>query len=78
MTLSAPAITQRYSINAIKEEACNLVETGIISLNQPLYVLYEYLPIREWLDIECELERWNFLMRDRIIDLIGDLQWDND
>jgi hypothetical protein len=77
MILSAP-LTQRYSINTIKEEACNLVETGLINLNQPLYVLYQYLPIREWVGIECELERWNFLMRDRIVDLIGDLQWDND
>ncbi len=70
--------TKRYSINAIREEASNLVEIGAMSLDQPLRILYEYLPAQYWNKIERELERHDYLLRDRIIDLIGNLYWDND
>lgn len=72
------ASTKRYSISAIREEACNLVEMGLISLNQPLRILCEYLPTEYWNNIEQELERNDFLLRDRIIDLVGALNWDSD
>ena len=72
------ASTKRYSINAIREEASNLVEKGVVSLNQPLRILYEYLPAQYWNIIERELERHDYLLRDRIIDLVGALNWDSD
>ena len=72
------ASTKRYSINAIREEASNLVERGVVSLNQPLRILYEYLPAQYWNKIERELEIHDYLLRDRIIDLVGALSWDND
>ena len=68
----------RYSIDVIQEEARHLVEKGAISRQQPLYVLCQYIPAREWVCVECELERCDFLLRDRIGDLIGSEQWDND
>ncbi len=70
--------TCRLSIDTIKNEAKQLVEKGIVSRSQPLYVLCEYLPAREWLGIECELERCDYLLRDRIGDLISCERWDND
>lgn len=70
--------TKRYSIVSIKEEAYNLVEIGVISLDQPLRILCEYLPPKQWDTIECELERHDYLLRDRIIDLIGKLEWESD
>ena len=70
--------TKRYSINAIREEASNLVETGAVSTDQPLRILYEYLPAKHWHKIEEELERHDYLLRDRIIDLLGALRWEND
>jgi hypothetical protein len=70
--------TKRYSINTIREEAHNLVEKGVITLNQPLRILFEYLPMQQWNIIECELERHDYLLRDRVIDLIGQLKWDSD
>jgi hypothetical protein len=69
---------KRYSIATIREEACNLVEVGAITLDQPLRILFEYLPAKEWGMIECELERYDYLLRDRIIDLVGEISWDSD
>ncbi len=67
-----------YSIELLKDEVCCLVERGIINRNQPLYILCEYLPAREWLDIECILERSDYLLRDRVKDLIGEPNWNDD
>ena len=70
--------TKRYSIVTIKEEARNLLATGAIALNQPLRILFEYLPPRQWDTIESELELHDYLLRDRVIDLIGKLDWEDD
>lgn len=72
------ALTTRYSIASIREEAVNLTQAGIIALNQPIRILFEYFPTREWNDIECELERHDYLLRDRIIDLVGKIAWESD
>ncbi len=67
-----------YSINTIKDEARQLVERGLLSRHQPIYVLCQYIPAREWVCIESELERCEYLLRDRVGDLIGSEHWDND
>lgn len=68
----------RYSINAIQDEARELVNRGLISRKQPIYVLCKYIPAREWACIESELEKSDFLLRDRISDLLGQEEWEND
>lgn len=68
----------QFSISAIKDEARQLVEKGVISRQQPIYVLCNYIPAREWALVECELERCDFLLRDRIGDLMGQEEWEND
>ncbi|AOX03055.1 MAG: DUF4327 family protein [Moorea sp. SIO1F2] len=73
---STPSI--RYSIDVIQDEARRLVDKGFVSRQQPIYVLCQYIPAREWLCVECELEQCEFLLRDRIADLIGSQQWEND
>jgi hypothetical protein len=78
-TISIPSTsTVRYSINVLQDEARDLVEKGVISRQQPIYVLCQYIPARDWVCVECELERCNFLLRDRIADLMGSEVWDND
>ena len=77
MISTTPSI-ERYSINAIREEAINLLENGLIALNQPLRILFEYLPAKQWNTIECELEQYDYLLRDRIIDLVGEVSWESD
>ncbi|MDE5106043.1 MAG: DUF4327 family protein, partial [Trichodesmium sp. St17_bin3_1_1] len=43
-----------------------------------IYTLCQYIPVREWACVEGELEECDFLLRDRIGDLIGSEKWDND
>jgi len=74
----SPTSTKRYSIMTIREETINLVQIGVIALNQPLRVLCEYLPSQQWNTIECELERHDYLLRDHIVDLVGKVDWNND
>lgn len=68
----------RYSLNLIQDEARQLVQKGVVSRQQPIYTLCQYIPPREWVCVESELEKSDFLLRDRIGDLIGREQWDND
>lgn len=70
--------TIQYSIDVIQDEARDLVRQGVVSRQQPIYALCKYIPAREWGWVECELERSNFLLRDRIGDLIGHEDWDSD
>ena len=67
-----------YSINMIQDEVRHLVEKGTISRQQPIYILCQYIPAREWVCVESELEKCDYLLRDRIGDLIGSETWDND
>jgi hypothetical protein len=68
----------RYSLDVIRDEARRLVHKGIVSRHQPIYTLWQYIPAREWSCLETELEQGNFLLRDRIGDLLGREEWDND
>ena len=79
MLQSVQSIQYRsYSIDAIREEVHQLVRSGRVSRQQPLYVLCNYIPTREWNEVEQELEQNSFLLRDRIGDLISQEHWDND
>lgn len=75
--LSSPPLL-RYSLEVIKEEARQMVAKGIVSRQQPIYILCQYIPAREWVEVECELERHEYLLRDRISDLIESETWSND
>lgn len=70
--------TVRFSIELIRDEARQLVQAGVVSRQQPIYVLCKYIPAREWANVETELEKGGFLLRDRIGDLLGREEWDND
>jgi hypothetical protein len=67
-----------YSLEVIQEEARQLVYRGRIDRHQPIYVLGQYIPAREWEYIERELERNGFLLRDPVIDLLGREDWCED
>lgn len=67
-----------YNLEVIQDEARHLVERGLVSRRQPIYVLCEYIPVCEWTFVEHELEENDFLLRDPIADLIGYEEWDND
>ncbi|BAQ63736.1 DUF4327 family protein [Geminocystis sp. NIES-3709] len=69
---------QDYSIEMIKDEVRHLVDKGTVSRHQPIYILCQYIPAREWVCVECELEKCDYLLRDQIGDLIACENWDND
>lgn len=70
--------TVQYSLDVIRDEARQLVSKGVISRQQPIYTLCQYIPARDWVCVEEELEDCDYLLRDRIGDLIGCEKWDND
>lgn len=75
---ASPYVSTRYSIDTLKDEARQLIETGLVSRQQSIYTLCKYIPAREWVTIECELERCDYLLRDPIGDLISNDNWEND
>jgi len=77
-TIPPKRIYQRYSLEMIQDEALQLLERGRIGRQQPIYILCQYIPAREWVEVECELERCDYLLRDRIADLVGIEKWEND
>ena len=68
----------QYSIDAIKDEARQLVTQGLLTRQQPIYTLCQYIPACEWVCIEIELEKNDFLLGDRLVDLLGREEWDSD
>jgi hypothetical protein len=70
--------SSQYSIAVIQTEARQLVEQGVVSRQQRIYTLWRYIPAREWIRVERELEKSNFLLRDCLGDLIGWEEWHND
>lgn len=71
-------MTYKYDLKVIQDAAYSLVEKGFINRQQSIYILLRYIPIREWLFIERELEDKDFQLGDRICDLITNEHWDND
>jgi hypothetical protein len=70
--------TLQYTMDVIQDEARQLVNRGVVSRHQPIYVLCQHIPAREWSCVECVLEDHDFLLRDKIGDLIGREEWEND
>lgn len=69
---------QRYSFSVIRAEAQQLVQRGLISQQQPIYTLCQYIPGNRWIEVERELEEHDLLLRDRICELVTSQDWDND
>jgi hypothetical protein len=70
--------SSQYSIEVIQKQARSLVKRNVISRQQCIYTLCQFIPASEWTRVELELEEYDFLLRDRIADLIGDDEWQND
>ncbi len=68
----------QLSLTAIQDEARQLVEAGVLSRQQPIHLLCKHFPEREWHWIEQELELHDYLLRDRVGDLVGHEAWASD
>ncbi|MDJ0599960.1 MAG: DUF4327 family protein [Crocosphaera sp.] len=78
LSTQSPVTFSRYSIDFIQQEARHLVDRGLITRQQPISILCDYIPAREWIWVEHELEKFEYLLRDRIGDLISSETWSND
>ncbi len=63
---------QAYNIDNIKDEIRELVDEGKLRRNEPIFRVCKFISSREWICVECELEKYDYLPRDWIVDLIGD------
>ncbi len=70
--------TVRYSLDVIRDEACQLVEKGLLHRQQSIYNLCQFIPASDWLEVERELELNDFLLKDPIVDLLGKEEWEDD
>ena len=59
-----------YSIDLIREAAQELVEKGLLSGEQPIYTLCQYIPMIHWTEVERELELNEFMFSDSLRDLL--------
>jgi hypothetical protein len=70
--------TSGYNFELIVDEVRALLDKGAINKFQPLYILANYIPSREWLAVEIELEEKGYLLRNRVGDILAKEKWDND
>jgi Domain of unknown function (DUF4327) len=70
--------TVKYDIELIKQEALQLVKKRLVNRQQSIYTLCKYIPHCDWVKFELELEKNEFLLRDRIIDLLNHESWEDD
>lgn len=79
MVVAAVDLSTRYSLEALQKDAYSLVCRGVLDRQQPIYSLCQFIPARDWPEVECELERNDYLLRDRLVDLIAQLEcWPSD
>ena len=78
MTTAKPDTNRHYDLEAIRDEAKQLVECGLLDRCQPICALCAYIAAREWPFMEAELEQNDYFLRDRIGDLLTHETWSND
>lgn len=67
-----------YTIDMIRADVRYFVERKIVNRHQSISSLIPLIPLRERANFERQLELHEFLLRDRIGDLIAAETWSND
>lgn len=68
-------VTTILTLRAIREDTLALVAKGSLNRDQPIHALSRFYSDREWLMVEGELEANQYLLGDRISDLVGREEW---
>ncbi|MBE9195012.1 DUF4327 family protein [Synechocystis sp. LEGE 06083] len=77
MVISSPLHQETvFSLEVIRSTASELVRQNRLDRQQPIYTLCQFIPARQWLAVERELEMHDYLLRDHIIDLMNCEAWD--
>ena len=63
--------TRQYSISDIQDKVRILLIKGSVDRQQPIYSLCRKFSYNEWQHIEHLLEAHDYLLRDRIGELVG-------
>ena len=69
---------ERYCINDFQDEIRALVARGSVDRQQRIYELHRFFGDRQWQDVEHLLNTYDYVLRGRIIDLVGAESWEND
>jgi Domain of unknown function (DUF4327) len=72
------AVLERYCITDFQDEVRALVARGSIDRQQRIYELKRFFDDRQWSEVEHVLNEYDYLLRGRIIDLVGAESWTND
>ncbi|NJN29287.1 MAG: DUF4327 family protein [Synechococcales cyanobacterium RM1_1_8] len=69
---------RQYSIHDFQDEVRALATRGVIGRQSRIYSLCRFFDHRDWPQVEKLLESSEYLLRDNVIDLIGQETWLND
>ena len=67
-----------YTLDMLRDEARALVDKRFVDRQQPIHALCRFVPEEGWKCVEVALEADEFLLRDRIVDLLAQETWEND
>lgn len=67
-----------YDLDMLRNEARALVDKHLLDRQQPICALCRFFPEQGWQCIELALEENEFLLRDRIVDLLPKEEWQED
>ncbi len=68
----------QYSITDLQDEVRELVMRGLVKPQQHIHELKQHVIDQEWHKLERLFSDHDYLLRDRIVDLIGKESWAND
>ncbi|EDX86951.1 hypothetical protein S7335_4658 [Synechococcus sp. PCC 7335] len=67
-----------YTLDMLRDETRALVYRRVVDRQQPIYGLSHHIPDHRWECFKLELANNEFLLRDRIIDLLSQDRWEED
>jgi Domain of unknown function (DUF4327) len=71
-------VIERYSLADFQDEVRALVARGVLSRQQRIYELRGNFDDRAWKNVEQILNLHEYLLKDRITDLVGKECWTSD
>jgi Domain of unknown function (DUF4327) len=71
-------VLERYCFSDLQDEVRALVARGSVDRQQRIYELKRFFGDRQWQEIEHLVDEYDYVLRGRVIDLIGEESWTND
>jgi Domain of unknown function (DUF4327) len=71
-------VVKRYCLSDLQDEVRALVARGSVDRQQRIYELKRFFGDRQWQEIEHLVYEYDYVLRGRVIDLIGEESWMND